>query len=114
MDTISHAVGGYLISASFGLHMEINIASAIFGALPDIIGYAEKIIKKDNLAWSWYEKAHNEWIPLMIIPSYGFHVLLDSFTHGEGMKWWKKDERLWMEILYWIILVIWTYILIKQ
>lgn len=112
MDTLSHAVGGFLITASFNAPIEVNIASAILGALPDVIGAVEKLVKKDSAQWNWYEKAHYKWKWLWLIPSYGLHILLDSFTHDEGKKWWKPKERLWAEMLYWIILVSWAFILI--
>jgi len=105
MDTISHAVAGYLMAEAINAPLEIKILSAFIGALPDIIGEAEKHFKQDATVWNWYDKAHYNWWVLWIFPPYGFHVILDSFTHTEGKRWWKPKERLWMEVVFWIILL---------
>lgn len=105
MDTISHAVGGYLLGNLLLCPIPICILLAFFGLLPDLIGWLEKITKHDPDAWNWYVWAHSMNI-LWVIPSYSLHCILDKYTHGKGKRWWIKSERLWAEILYWCILTI--------
>jgi len=106
MDILSHAVGGYTVGAMMGFPLEINLVLAVIGAAPDLVGYLEKIVKNDKESWDWYEAAHYKHKWLWLIVPYGMHCLLDSFTHEEGKRWWVKGERLWAEILYWIILIV--------
>lgn len=111
MDIIAHTISGFLLGFLVGGPLWFNLILAFFGALPDIIGYIEKIIKKNNQAWTWYEWAH-ECNIFCLIPSYCLHLILDMYTHGEGKRWWIKKERLWLEIFYWIFLLFLVYLVI--
>ena len=105
MDTIQHAYAGYLISLVLCNSLIFIAIMVFFGILPDLGGWLEKLIYKDNTRWNWYLYLHtNYW--LCLIPSYGMHILLDKFTHGKGKRWWILKERLWLEILVWTILIL--------
>jgi hypothetical protein len=90
----------------------IIIICIILGMLPDIIGWAEKIIYNNPYAWEWYGKIHRDWWWLWWIPPIGLHVLLDRFTHGIGKRWWVLKERLWMEVLVWIVMLFWLMLIV--
>jgi len=105
MDTLSHALWGVLLFIWFTTNPWILLLGAFLGALPDIIGWLNKKICKNSNAWDWYVWAHSKWNLLNLLSPYGFHVLLDSFTHGEGKRWWVKNERLYAEILNWLLLI---------
>jgi membrane-bound metal-dependent hydrolase YbcI (DUF457 family) len=110
MDTINHAVWGYALAK--GLEGSLGFESGAFeagmmfaGALPDVIGFAEKVIKNDYKTYKWYNKAHNDWKLLRWLPPYGLHIGLDKLTHGEGQRWWYWKERLWFEVLSWLMVI---------
>lgn len=77
--------------------------AAFMGALPDIIGAHGNYIEHDN--WNEYTVAHSGSVAdvLKYVPMYGLHLYTDSFTHSQGHRWWKWNERLWLEALLWII-----------
>lgn len=106
MDTIMHGFVGYLFAFVFFSNVYIILLCILLGVLPDVIGYIEKIIKRNPTAWGWYSKIHYDWWWLWIIPPIGLHVLLDRFTHGEGKRWWIYKERLWLEVLLWLLLLL--------
>jgi hypothetical protein len=83
---------------------------AVFGALPDIIGWVDKLVHRNHNLWNWYLWAHNYPWYLCIVPTYLFHVFLDSFTHEDGKRWWIPGERLSYEITAWVVLIILTFI----
>jgi len=102
MDIIQHTAHGYIIgdlaSRALGGEPYISFSAALFGALPDIIGYIGLKIKGD---WTVYERFHKlNW--LCLHPAYLFHILLDKPLHGE-IKWWK--EGLVFEILGWLLIL---------
>jgi len=102
MDILQHSVQGGLITSVITNDPYIIATGAALGALPDIIGYAEKLIFK-NESWQWYLAAHKlKWYYLWCLP-YSLHIILDKFTHGDGKRWWKLKERLWLEIVGWIL-----------
>lgn len=113
MDTVQHATWGYafglICTRVFGIDDPIYIPLfwAVIGALPDLVGEAERIIKGDRSLWGWYNMAHEESSNLfMFLPPYALHVVMDKFTHGPGEKWWKFDERLWVEVVGWISVLV--------
>ena len=75
----------------------------IFGMLPDLIGAYGNIIEHDQ--WTLYRSAHFGAIKqvLQYVPMYSLHLYMDSLMHGPGHRWWRWDERLWLEVLLWII-----------
>ena len=98
MDSAQHAVDGFLITELFavavGVHCPLGAAlgGALVGVLPDAVGFAEKVVKRDPTAWSWYNAAHTgkladvlEWIP-----QYGYHLFKDRHSHvsmGAARNW---------------------------
>jgi hypothetical protein len=40
---------------------------------------------------------------MQYIPMYGLHLFLDSLMHGQGHRWWRWGERMWLEILLWVV-----------
>lgn len=75
----------------------------IFGMLPDLIGAYGNIVDHDH--WTLYRSAHFGPIKqiLQYVPMYGLHLFLDSLMHGQGHRWWRWDERMWLEILLWVV-----------
>ena len=115
MDSLNHFAAAYIMTKAFNLSEPVNIASGIIGALPDLIGFAEKVIKWDKNAWSWYNKAHKGWKWLRWIPQWGLHIWLDKHSHEPGQKWWKFRERFWLEVWTWdIVLFIYVIELLGQ
>jgi hypothetical protein len=119
MDTLMHAVHGGLMMAAISDNPWYIFLSAIIGALPDLIGEAERIYKKDNSLWNWYNIAHAQ--PgyygvlsyLKFTPPYMLHIWLDSFTHTEGKnRWWVKNEGLSYEISAWLFTILLLFILL--
>jgi hypothetical protein len=105
LDTINHAAWGYAIAKGTEVligfdNAPFEIGVAVIGTLPDVIGYAGNVVKGN---YEWYNKAHKDWKWLRWLPPYGLHIWLDSFTHGPGKRWWV--ERIWAEILSWIIVI---------
>ena len=86
----------------------------VFGALPDLIGAYGNIIEHDH--WTLCRSAHFGEIKevLQYVPMYRLHLYLDSIMHGPGQRWWKWDERLWLEIVLWIVNVIVIWWLIRS
>lgn len=113
MDTVNHSMHGVLMAETLRLSCDIDsaipiiIISAVVGAMPDILGWLEKLIKHDENAWTWYLKAHRldhtNWF--IYFPPSALHIWLDSFCHGENNRWWIWNEKLWMEVLSWIITI---------
>ncbi len=81
----------------------VVLLGAVFGALPDIISAYGVLILRNG--WTLYVNAHEGPIAhvLQYIPMYGLHLFVDSITHGVGKRWWVASERLWLEILFWVI-----------
>lgn len=106
MDSIQHSFAGYLMAFVFFSNIYLILICILLGAIPDLMGWLEKVVYHDPKAWSWYAKIHYEWWPLWFIPPIGLHVFLDRLTHGPGKRWWVWKERLWLEILAWLILIV--------
>jgi hypothetical protein len=116
-DTICHATqGGLLLLAPFFPRIRKRVwlwilcfIGAGFGSLPDLIGAYGNTVLHDH--WMLYDQAHFGRLAsiLQYVPMYELHLLVDSFTHGQGKRWWIWDERLWVEILLWVVngVVIW-------
>lgn len=119
MDTIQHMA--WSVPISFGAQEVFKIgttetiilggALAIFGGLPDFIGFFEKVyrkFKKDpnyKNAWNWYLWAHNYPWMLAWVPTYALHIWLDSFVHDDTNRWWVPGEGLKYEIISWVVLL---------
>ena len=105
MDTILHITQGALITSYATDNPYLIGAGGLIGGLPDIIGFAEKLIKKDS--WNWYNYVHSVSFknPLMYLPVSLIHILLDKPLHTKGCKWW-KFPCLWVEIGLWVITLI--------
>jgi len=86
----------------------------VLGMLPDVIGAYGNIIENDN--WKLYRRAHHGDIEqvLRYVPMYSLHLYLDSEMHGEGRRWWRYDERLWLEIVLWVVNVMVIVWLVKS
>ncbi len=98
MDTIQHAADGFLITELFavavGVHCPLGAAlgGALVGALPDAVGIAEKVVRRDPQAWTWYVSAHTGKLSKVLewIPQYGFHLFKDRHSHvtmGAAQNW---------------------------
>jgi hypothetical protein len=88
-------------------------ASAIAGAAPDLIGFAEKLFYWGFSRWNWYLWAHKEAWYLWIIPPYGFHCFIDWLTHDDS-GW---NSFAWaIEISGWLMLIMiaWGFYLRKR
>ena len=112
MDTVQHIAWAAPITQGINLLIPLGewfwpimIILGFFGALPDLIGWLEKIYYKDHSRWNWYLWAHNYPWYLSLVPTYTLHLLLDSFTHDEGSRWWIPGEGLHYEIISWLILI---------
>lgn len=127
MSTPNHALAGFAIGRWFSLPLEQCFVIALAGMSPDIIGWVARVIG-DSRSWHVYNLAHDSEnfaygcvaviaislffgsvIPAFCTFAYGLHLLLDWQTHGEGKRWWVWNERLYLEILSWVILI--TYLL---
>ncbi len=81
----------------------VVVIGVLFGALPDLIGAHGNYVAQDR--WEQYTRAHRGDVAniLQYVPMYGLHLYLDEVTHGIGIRWWVLHERLWLEILLWIL-----------
>lgn len=123
MDIIQHAAQGFLIAKGIEALtggqpvISVEVGSALCGALPDLIGEAERLVKRDRLLWNWYGKAHSmeaicvaiavavwgvligpTWLAVLAL-AYMLHLLLDQFTHidmGAKRNWYPPNE-MWKE-----------------
>jgi hypothetical protein len=110
-DTICHSVqGGLMVAVPFISQIKKRVwlwsfvaIAAFMGALPDIIGAHGNLMQHDN--WSEYRVAHFGSVAdvLKYVPMYGLHLYMDSFTHSMGLRWWKWNERMWLEVLLWVV-----------
>lgn len=107
-----------------GRSTEESVAIAFVGALPDIIGWSEKAVRKDMNVWKWYNAVHDIdfagislllvsffalafWSPFLVlcVAAWCTHVLLDVPFHKPGLRWWLASEGLWTEILMWFVVL---------
>ena len=82
------------------------ILGVFFGALPDLIGAYGNLVEHDH--WALYRRSHFGDIEetLQYVPMYWLHLQLDRLMHGPSHRWWKVDERLWLEFILWVINVV--------
>ncbi len=123
LDSIQHAAHGYIaikaceLITGQELPWTIEAAGAVIGASHDIIGFAEKLVKRNWNAWNWYSKMHSvgalffgafgvcygivflhDWVIAASI-SFMLHIVLDMRTHedlGATRNWYPPDE-MWRE-----------------
>lgn len=100
MDAPQHAVDGYLITQLCAVAMGVTslpswaaLGGALVGALPDAVGEAERLIKRNRTLWGWYDAAHNGWLAkiLQYLPQYGYHLFKDRHSHvtqGAPRNWY--------------------------
>jgi len=112
VDIINHIGYGYitakLIERAFGFEgfdLPLELTCSASAVLPDIIGFAEKVIKNNYKLWSWYNWAHRLNV-LWLMPPYLLHVLMDIPAHYKDRKYWWHCN-----ILSWILLIIIWFIL---
>ena len=113
MDIINHAAFGYVMPKLFKKTRNkvwLIILFVLMGVLPDVIGWIGLEINGD---YAVYNIAHAWWIPLNLFPSYGLHVLLDSFTHGNPFYWW-RGWGLVFEVTSWLVVIWLIYLSIKN
>lgn len=126
MDTVQHTAHGILISeitikicTAVNTEVDMFFLSVLYfinvvaSFLPDLIGWLEKLYYKNNSKWNWYKKVHtiSETNFLIYIPGSLLHIILDTFVHGDGKRWWVWNERLWVEILGWLLTILVAYII---
>lgn len=106
MTTPNHAVMTFIISRALGLPTWASLACAFDAMMPDIIGYAEKKIKKDDNLWRWYVYCHTFHWWQLFLPEWLLHTTLDSLTHTEhGWKPWAYYIEYFTWALYLIYLI---------
>ena len=118
-DTFSHATqGSLLLLAPFIKRIRrrswiwiLGFVGAFFGALPDLFGAYGNYVRHDH--WALYISAHRGELKeiFQYVPMYWLHLYTDSLMHGEHHRWWRPEERLWMEVAFWILncSLIWWY-----
>jgi hypothetical protein len=123
MDTGCHIVQGYLVIAvpvsiiSPKAGIILGIISGLAAAVPDVAGeiYAH-YLEKDGYKYRMYGLLHergNLFSRMMsYIPGYYLHIMQDRFLHKPGKRWWIWKERMWYEIIAWVlnIILIWIYL----
>jgi hypothetical protein len=128
MDTLQHAYDGYVIAKAIEVITGVDLpgaaefGSALVGALPDLIGEAERVIKHDvprlfgraaselpmrSGLWNWYNLVHTGmkngkrtwWWYIRFVPQWGKHILKDRFTHMSmgARRDWYPPAGLWRE-----------------
>jgi len=120
MDTVQHAFDGFLITECFALAIGVScplgaaLGGALVGALPDAVGYAEKVVKRDPTAWTWYVSAHTGRLASVLewIPQYGCHLFKDRHSHVEmgaprnwfpapGLGFWASVKAMEVDWIGW-------------
>lgn len=110
-DTICHGVqGGLMLMVWLRRWIKskpwlwvVVFLGVFFGTLPDLIGAYGNLVDHDH--WTLYRNAHFGDIKqvLQYVPMYWLHLYLDTLMHGPGHRWWRMDERLWLEVVLWMI-----------
>lgn len=140
MDTLNHATQGFIshyllgspVSPEFALIF--GIVGGVIASCPDLIGEikARDIhFNKWGIKWNqdgdnyvWYNRAHNGDINKYMkwIPAWGLHTWPDSKCHGENKRWYsgkwyeyfyKWKEMMWLEVVTWIINIIFLILIFK-
>jgi hypothetical protein len=118
MSTPQHSAHAYIIGKAIAPFLPewIHIVHSIISAVPDFTVYIQTIIfiireKEYKVQWSWYLNAHNEWVWMRFIPGWGLHILLDNHTHKIGERWWIWNERMYWEVIGWVVFIGWLYII---
>lgn len=128
MDTLNHATTGFLLGYIPTQNYVVGGVCAVVGILPDVVADLHSLGKPKWTEFSkwWYDSAHSYklWY-LNILPPALLHIFLDRFCHGEGKRWYAVDnnwhyfnpfkwfrERVWMETLSWLILLILTWLFV--
>lgn len=115
MDTFMHGLHGALITSIVTAEPSYLVYGALFGAMPDIVGYygkfsikGRKIVYNKN-DWELYNFVHELSFanPLVYLPQSLAHILLDKPFHTKNCKWWLKPCRKWW-LLAWLISLIMT------
>ena len=93
---------------------------------PDLIGEYYAHIKKDN--YNWYNSSHsgkiNNIMKKYFVVPWIWHTYLDSYLHYTNNRWyagiwyeyfmpWKWKEKMWVEILFWLINILFILFSIK-
>lgn len=102
MSTPGHVAITYIILDIIGVPEPLKYYWMFESAIPDLIGVAEKIYKKDNNAWNWYETVHRKirlWYGLF--PAFLTHVVIDKYLHD-------KVTGKWTNLAYVVELFTWT------
>jgi hypothetical protein len=126
MDSLQHGVHGAVIvllpacavGCTIGdsdiLSHAITALATVFaciGAMPDAAGEIEPENPGESKRWNWYIEAHqgainrwmiDHWYYIFPVP-WILHTWLDTFTHGEGKRWWVWNEGLWKEVVGWAV-----------
>lgn len=103
MDILSHITQGFLIGYVPTGSIAVGVVTGVMAGVPDIGGEIMARLGKDG--YKWYDSTHKGRINKFMrwFPPWGLHTWLDSFSHGAGKRWWVWKERLWLELLIWII-----------
>lgn len=127
MDTLQHAYAPVLATYAWsGGEMTPAIVAGIVAAMPDVIEWLEKELRKEPSSWLFYEMLHSSTAAIVstvmgvivllsanagagylciIFFGYTLHLLLDWPTHGDGKRWYVLGERFLWEALAWGILI---------
>lgn len=110
MDIICHSTQGFLLYFIPFHHTEyglpLSILSGLIATIPDIV----PIINDD---WNFYDRVHHFRHWLSYVPPITLHVAQDLYLHGNN-RWWIWRERMWYEILSWIVILILIILLILK
>jgi hypothetical protein len=106
MDTLQHMLHGYIMADAVGASIETSTISAYIGGYADFVGQVGKL---DGTGYLVYNNAHKFHWTNFILPQHGLHTFIDLFTHNEGSRWWKWKERMYIEIIGWLFILIYFY-----
>jgi hypothetical protein len=112
MDVLQHAAHGFLMGYAPTGKVSWGLAGALIGAEPDITGAMGRLMTGGF--WDVHIEVHKVKLSNFRVfsPPALLHIWLDSFTHEWGQRWWVWNERLWVEVVGWIITAIAGYFLI--
>ncbi len=81
----------FTIAHKLDAPIELSIACAAVGAMPDLIGLAGGSMKGD---WKIYNWAHKTFSLLWLLPPYLLHLIMDYPSHIQDEKYWWHCEIL--------------------